>query len=184
MSAVTVSWHLRVLVKDFLEQSLRAECWIVIWGGIEEQEDILLSLLPSFLTSWGFLALKLSLKTWKDQEAVWVDEASGTYTSVQWASWWVLCGVGGSVLRSTSLPALSAILAQTEAPICYYPQESPCIAGSSLDGGYSWSDVTGSSSVGGKQEAFTECGKLLPENCITISRVGSQKKKRSKAKSK
>lgn len=37
------------------------------------------------------------------------------------------------MLRSTSLPALSAILAQMEAPICYYPQGSPCIAGSSLD---------------------------------------------------
>lgn len=37
------------------------------------------------------------------------------------------------MLRSTSLPTLSAILAQMEAPICYYPQESPCIAGSSLD---------------------------------------------------
>lgn len=37
------------------------------------------------------------------------------------------------MLRSTSLPTFSAILVQMEAPICYYPQESPCVAGTSLD---------------------------------------------------
>lgn len=45
---------------------------------MEEQEDIVLSFLPS----WGFLVVKLSSKARKDQEAISVDEGSGTYTSV------------------------------------------------------------------------------------------------------
>jgi len=45
---------------------------------MEEQEDILLSFLPS----WGFLAVKLNSKAWEDQEAISLDEASGTYASV------------------------------------------------------------------------------------------------------
>lgn len=34
------------------------------------------------------------------------------------------------MLRSTSLPTFNTIPVQMEAPICYHPQESLCVAGS------------------------------------------------------